>query len=284
LDCATEWLDVCNGYNDCNDGDMDSNNDSKVDTADYNAPSVVINEVLFYLDNTSYPCQTEYVEIYNSTASTVNITGYTITDEDASFSYAVPQLNGADIVLQAGERAVVSLDDVYFDFYDSGVYYLFTGAHQAPSDEFGDPGAASEVDRADQISLYDSAGTIVDYVGWSDTTSPSLDFRSDDTPALLRTLWQDDAFRSTQTMPAGYAMARISDGFDTNDASDWDFESTNVCGNIITRAFVVSFGVYREAGQIVVTWQTSGEDGTIGFDLLRRESGSGPFVRVNDKL
>ena len=37
-------------YHDCNDGDGDSNNNDKKDTARYSAPSVVINEVLFYPD------------------------------------------------------------------------------------------------------------------------------------------------------------------------------------------------------------------------------------------
>jgi hypothetical protein len=270
-------------YSDCDDGDSDSNNDTKTDTATYNAPSIVINAVLFYPDTSVSYCQTEYVELYNSTTGNVNVTGYEITDED-SFSFTIPQLSGSDITLLPGEKLIVSLDDRYYDIYDSGVYYLFTGTHSTPSDDLGDPGAAGESDRADQISLYNGSGTIIDYTAWSDTSTPSLDFKNDDTPALLQSMWLDDSFKSTASISSGQAMSRSSDGYDTDQPDDWVFASTGVCDAVATRAFIVSFAAYREQDQVVVTWQTGIEDGTIGFDLQRRREHSGGFVKVNSAL
>jgi hypothetical protein len=270
-------------YSDCLDGDSDSNNDSKTDTATYNAPSIVINAVLFYPDTSVSYCQTEYVELYNSTTGNVNVTGYELSDED-SFSFTIPQLSGSDITLLPGEKLIVSLDDRYSDYYDSGVYYLFTGSHTTPSDDFGDPDATGESDRADQISLYNSIGTILDYTAWSDTSTPSLDFKNDDTPALLQTMWLDDSFKSTAAISSGQAMERSSDGYDTDQPDDWVFASTGVCDAITTRAFIISFAAYREQGRVVVTWQTGIEDGTIGFDLQRRQEHSGRYTDVNQEL
>ena len=270
-------------YTDCDDGDADSSNDVKIDTAVYNAPSLLINEVLFYPDTAASSCQTEAVELYNAGSSPITATGYTITDEDG-FSYTVPQLSGADIVLQPGEKVYLSLWDGSppNDFFLTDTYYLFTSAGSTfPSDRFADPAGS---DPADQVSLFDSFGVVQDYYAWSSTLTPSLDFYSDDSPAVLRSIWQDDAFSSVSGIPLASSMARTSDGFDTNQPSDWEIVTNNTCQIILTRAFISSFRVFREGGAMVAEWKTSSESGTLGFYLFRLDEQEERYLRVNDEF
>lgn len=270
-------------YTDCDDGDADSTNDVKIDTAVYNAPSLLINEVLFYPDTSSSSCQTEAVELFNASTTPITATGYTIADEDG-FTYTVPQLSGADIVLQPGEKVYLSLWDSSppNDFFLTDTYYLFTSAGSTfPSDRFGDPASS---DSADQVTLFDSSGVVQDYYAWSSTVTPSLDFYSDDSAAVLRSIWQDDAFSNVAAIPLASSMARTSDGFDTNQPSDWEIVTNNTCQIILTRAFISSFRVFREGGAMVAEWQTSSESGTLGFYLFRLDERGERYLRVNDEL
>ncbi len=270
-------------YADCDDGDSDSSNDLKIDTAVYNAPSLLINEVLFYPDTAASSCQTEAVELFNADSIPITATGYAITDEDG-FSYTVPQFSGSDIVLQPGEKIYLSLWDGSppNDFFLTDTYYLFTSAGATfPSDRFADPASG---DPADQITLFDGSGVAQDYYGWSATLSPSLDFYSDDSPAVLRSIWQDDAFSNVGAIPLASSMARTSDGFDTNQPTDWGIVTNNACQIILTRAFVSSFRVFREGGAMVAEWQTSSESGTLGFYLFRLDERGERYVRVNGDL
>ena len=204
-------------------------------------------------------------------------------DEDG-FSYVVPQLAGADIVLQPGELIYLSLYDASApnDFFLTDTYYPFTVAGGTfPSDRFSDP---ANSDPADQITLFDSGAVAVDYFGWSSTLSPSLDFLSDDSPAVLRAIWQDDAFASSVGIPLASSMARISDGFDTNQPSDWGTVTNSTCLVIATRAFISSFRVFRERGGVVVEWETSSENGTLGFHLYRLSRQGDRYVQVTKEL
>ncbi len=283
-------------YDDCSDGDNDAANDIKTDTASFNSPPVLINEVLFYPDY-QYG-QTEFIQLYNSSATGQNITGYTVTDGDG-FSYQIPTLGGADITLLAGEKAYVFL---YNDplvagnsFYDSatGAYYLFTGLNETPwpdadwyADRLGDPAAAVPEDGADQIILSDALGTVVDYVGWSGTLTPSMDFRSDDSPAVIGGIWTDDAYRDVRDIAGrGYDIHRLSDGFDTNRPSDWTYgTTTDVWGPVITQAVVTSFETLERDGRVVAVWRTSSEALTVGFRLFRRDEEGGPWLRLDEGL
>ena len=270
-------------YDDCNDGDTDGSNDVKVDTALYNAPSLIINEVLFYPDTAASSCQTEAVELYNNSSVPITATGYTITDEDG-FSYTIPQLSGSNIVLQPGETIYLSLWNAGppNDFFLNGTYYLFTVAGATyPSDRFADP---ATLDPADQISLFDSFGVIQDYVGWSSTLSPSIDFYSDDSPAVISGIWQDDSFKNSTGSALGSSMVRTIDGFDTNKTGDWDFASNNTCQIIATRAFVSSLRAFREGGRVIVEWETASQDGTVGFYLYRLDRGGQGYVQVTKEL
>ena len=263
-------------YTDCDDGDADPANDAKTDTAVYNAPALVVNRVLFAPDSPA-TCQQEMVEVFNQTAAPVNATGYTVRDEDDELDYAIPQLGGSDIVLQPGERIVISIGGYFTDFAAGGVYYLFTGSND-PADVLpnwlGGPGDA---DPADQVTLTDPLGEIVDYVGWNGAASPSIDFLGDDAGAVLAAIWQDDAYRDTSGAAFGQVLARSSDGIDTNRPEDWLLAADSTCQTMIdayalTRATIRGLRVDR-AG--LVEFATGTQQGSASFRVWGADDLSG---------
>ena len=241
-------------YTDCNDGDNDSTNNNKTDTAIYNAPNLVINEVLFWPLNDPYVgdeahydpstavCQTEYIMLYNPTPLAININGYQVTDGD-SFTYTLP-----DITLDPGDKAYISLhapstlpapplpDYIYYN----NIWYLFsTTSPIFPSNELGDP---NDTDSSDQVLLYNNLGQIIDYVAWSSTVTPSVDFQGDDSAAVAAGIWQDDAFVNVSGMTIGYAITRSTIGFDSNSPNDWELTTNptlDVCNYVVTYALII---------------------------------------------
>jgi hypothetical protein len=282
-------------YTDCSDGDSDTTNNVKTDTARYNDPPLVINRVMFW-PQTASSCQTEFVELYNSSNIAHTATGYRVLDEDAQLDFTIPQLNGSDIVLQAGQKVIVWIGGYFTNFYDAtnGIYYVFISNATYPSDILGDPGTAyASADKSDQILLLAPNGQIVDYVGWSATTSPSVDFLGDDSAAVLRSIWQDDSFRGTAAMIQSEVMQRSGDGFDTNRPTDWAFGSDTTCTELIeawalTRATLQGLRV-DPAG--VVEFATSTQRGTASFQIhaLSARGGKRPIgkpvrARVPDSM
>jgi hypothetical protein len=248
-----DYTDVPSGCG--GDGDGDSGNDNKTDTALFNAPDIIITEMLFYPAltgscsvTTTTKCvtaadcpggescitdpalaevcqQTEYIELYNSSPVSVNATGYRVADEDLSVNYTVPQFNGSDLILLSGESIIISFYDsgsTPSDVYLGGTYYLFdTTSASYPSDFLGDGDYVLPEDRADQVSLYDSLDTVRDYSGYSFNLTPSIDFYGDDSPAVSRDIWQDDSFLNVSGMTSGRAIERSPVGQDTNSPDDW---------------------------------------------------------------
>ena len=276
-------------YDDCNDGDGDSSNDLKTDEATYNAPPIVINEVLFYPEDPAVGSPTyEYVQLYNASSGAVNVTGYTVTDGD-DFSCDIPQYMGSDISLAAGQKLYVVLVETTgtpLPDYDSanGIYYVY--APVSSSNELSEPG---DGDPADQILLYDDFASehVVDYVSWSTTSSNSIDFRSDDEDAVAAQVWQDNDYRdvATPAIAQGQAVQRCSQGVDTDTPGDWCYAAETLDeGFIITLAVVSSFDAYEDQGQVVVEWETASEIGTVGFYLYRKDRSTRGYVQLNDDL
>jgi len=251
-------------YTDCSDGDLDPGNDVKTDTAVFNTPGLVLDRVLFSPDDTT--CQSELVEILNPTASPIVATGYRVTDEDGELDYTVPGWNGGDLTLQPGARIVLTIGSYYQDFEVGGSYYLFAdNGGVYPSTLLA---GLNDSDPADQVLLYAPGGGIVDYVGWSATLTPSLDFQSDDTNAVLADIWQDDAFTNVATTLVGQAIARVPSGFDTNSPADWlgveDTTCTTIAELYATRATIIGVRV-DPAG--VVEFATGSQQETRGFRI-----------------
>ncbi len=263
-------------YTDCDDGDADTSNNLKTDDAVFNAPALVINRVLFAPDSPA-TCQQEMVELYNQTSTPVTVTGYVVRDEDAQLDYTIPQLGGADIVLQPGERVVISIGGFFTDFTAGGVYYLFTGTN-SPIDVLpnwlGGPGDA---DPADQVTLTDPLGVITDYVGWNGTPTPSVDFLGDDAEAVLASIWQDDAYRSTSGIVVGQALARAADGVDSDRPEDWTLAGDSTCQTLIDgfallRATIRGIRVDRSG---VVEFATGTQQGSLSFRVFGADDAHG---------
>jgi hypothetical protein len=305
-------------YTDCNDGDNDASNNNKTDTAKYNAPNLVINEVLFWPNNIPLVdpppnpliCQTEYIMLYNPTPGAINVNGYHVTDGD-NFTYTLP-----NITLNSGDKAYISLHasgQTLPDQYDSvnKTWYLFsTTSPIFPSNELGDPNpticsishsycttnadctgvgetCVSNTDPSDQVSLYNNLGQIIDYVAWSSTVTPSVDFQGDDSAAVAAGIWQDDAFVNVSGMSIGYAITRSTPGFDSNTPDDWKLTTNpglDVCNYIVTYALISSFDTYMVNGNVTVQWDTTTEVGALGFYLLRLNKKTGAYEPVNSML
>ena len=273
-------------YTDCSDGDSDASNNVKTDSATYNAPALVVNRVLFAPDTASPSdppgayagtCQQEMVEIYNQTASPVNATGYVLRDEDSELDYTVPQLGGTDIVLAPGGRIVLSIGGYFTDFQAGSIFYLFTGGVNPDGTLPNWLGGPGDADPADQVALLDGSSEVVDYVGWSGTTSPSIDFFGDDGAAVTAGVWQDDSYRSTASAAVGQALARTLDGVDNNVPGDWSVVADSTCDTMIA-AFAVTRATIRglrvdPAG--LVEFATGTQQGSRSFRVLGTEDARG---------
>jgi hypothetical protein len=270
-------------YTDCNDGDSNSGNNVKTDTAEYNAPDLVINRVLFYPD--AGTCQTEFVEIYNGAASAITATAYRLRDEDSQLDYTVPTFNGSPLVLQPGERIILSIGGSDTNFFQSGTYYLFAPSYPTatyPSRALGDPG---ESDPGDQLTLYDSGGAARDYVAWSNrTTGNTTDFLADDANAVLGEIWPDDGFRYVGGMGLGQVMRRSTSGFDTNVPADWSLAAadTTVCTAVAAANRATIRGLRVDPGG-VVEFATGTQINTAAFTLYGVDEplGRGPRVLLS---
>ncbi len=288
--------------NGSDDGDSNSSNDIKTDTATYKAPPVLINEVYFYPSTDATDAETEYFQVYNASGASIDIASYTVSDEDG-FTYTFPD-DAPDetggFTLDPGEKAYILLyatDFSHNNYYDSGsdTNYLFavSGDLGGPSDQFGDPDDATANERADQLILRDDSGVTLDYVGWSYVLEPSLDFLGDDSPAVTQNIWQDDAFLDVLSNPSaiteGTAIGRISDGYDTDKASDWTYPVDGSAlfdpdGVLFTPVIISSFEAFDDNGRVLLRWETGFEKGTVGFYLFRKEKGQLIYELVNEKL
>ena len=152
------------------------------------AGDVVINEVFAGGSST-----TEWVEILNKTASPIDISGWTITDNGSSD--AIP----ASTILPANGYGVI----------------------RGPSSTVVVPGSAITIDLStaigsglsssdDRLTLSSTTPTIIDQVSWgTDTTA-------------------FDPSAPSQT--GGESLARFPDGTDTNSATDWGLDASPTVG------------------------------------------------------
>ncbi len=291
--------------NGSNDGDSDSSNDDKTDTATYKAPPIIINEVFFYPSTDPTDAETEYFQVYNASGSDIDIAGYTVTDGDG-FTYTFPEAPDetglGTFTLSPGESAYVILYDTdrsSLNYYDSGddANYLFADAGAGYTDQFGDPDDSDSPtdERADQLLLYDDSATpvIQDYIGWSYTIAPSIDFLGDDSPAVAQAIWQDDDFFDILNNPSaidyGEAISRISDGYDTDDPSDWTYPVSGSAlfapgGPVLTPVGISSFEAFNDYGRMLLRWETAYENGTVGFYLFRKSRKQFMYELVNKQL
>jgi len=204
------------------------------DAAVSGAGGIRINEVMFYPDTSHY----EWVELKNGGSASVNISGYSITDEDGN-RYRIPDdlpdVPGGAFVVVIFDGLGSSHDD--YDFSDN-VATLHTPAGLVDIFE----------DDADQCALYSVSHftylppILNDYSGPAPpapTTSSSVfvppvvafvawggPSEGDDDTAVAAGLWLDEAYLGSRKMPGNEGMSSggslgLYPGLLTGSPSDW---------------------------------------------------------------
>lgn len=151
---------------------------------------IVINEVEYDASQSGEDSDYEWFEIYNNSGSSIFLSGWTITDNNASDTLP-------DVTIPAHGFLVVAAKESSF----RNNYPSFTGAIVSMPDGKIGNGLANAGDR---LVLKDNKGNEVDAVSWGDDNyafGPGNGVK----PAT----------------EVGYSISRNPNGYDTNSANDW---------------------------------------------------------------
>lgn len=250
------------------------------DTASFAALTTIkINEVVYDPGGTDQG--KEWVELYNAGSDTPDISGWTITDEDAATVITLP---GGGISVPPGAFVVVYVDsdgasDTNFSDNRANIF----------------SGTATTVDLTnteDQVSLYASgardATTIVDFVAYvGDGVYNSAE---DDDIAVAAGIWPSNAFVNTSSYTEGSALALKPDGDDANQVIDWveDKSPTQGFSNTVPTPPSKPTNLSAIAGnnRVNLSWTASTPDDLplVGYDIFRKLSNAPtyPSTPVND--
>ena len=224
---------------------------------------VVINEVVFNPTGTDQG--NEWVELYNTDTETINLAGWTLTDEDAGTVMEMP----SDVSLPAGAFLLWYVDasganDT--DFSDgTGTIYSGTAT------------TVSLTNTNDQVSLYASttrdANTIQDFMQYS--TNDSVD-GTDAQNAVDAGIWPTTTEKVDATAaPEDAGLTLNPDGDDHNTESDWSIDSSSTPGvtndSVTASSAPANLDAVTAIEQINIDWEaaTAGSDPLAGYRLYR---------------
>lgn len=160
------------------------------------AAGVVVNEIMFNPSTAlGDDADFEWVEIYNDGSSSVDISGWTMTDLDSGSGAVVP----AGTTISAHGYMVFARDDASFTgHYGSSVPLIsWTGSW-----------GSGIGNTSDEVVLLDAASATVDSVSYDDTTAWGSDYGDDNTYADC----DGDGASLERLMPAGSSI----------DPDNWD--------------------------------------------------------------
>ncbi|AVH65313.1 MULTISPECIES: lamin tail domain-containing protein [Nostoc cyanobionts] len=191
-----------------------------IDIVSPNVGKVIINEVLYRETGTATSTNDEFIELYNPSASPVDLSGLkladghlTANDNDSTngFTYTFP--NGT--TLQAGQYAVIWIGD------NNANHQATAAAFQAWL------GQTPKLNNSgDDIWLYDNQNKIIDYIaygGGSEVNTP---------PASVLNLWDNTYQSSLAGANVGQSISLTPNGKDTNISACWEASTS---GNASTR-------------------------------------------------
>ncbi|MEH1796556.1 lamin tail domain-containing protein [Nostoc sp.] len=191
-----------------------------IDIVSPNVGKVIINEVLYSETGTATNTNDEFIELYNPSASPVDLSGFKLTDghltandNDSTngFTYTFP--NGT--TLQAGQYAVIWIGD------NNANHQATAAAFQAWL------GQTPKLNNSgDDIWLYDNQNKIIDYIaygGGSEVNTP---------PASVLNLWDNTYQSSLAGANVGQSISLTPNGKDTNVSACWEASTS---GNASTR-------------------------------------------------
>lgn len=166
--------------------------------------TVKINEVMYDPEGADAEGE-EWIELYNTGTEPVNLTGWTLGDEDGNwFIFPSFTLNPGAYVVIHYNATNTPADNTSTDLY-TGVANQWTNTE-------------------DQVSLYNSSlhneTTIVDFVAYCSDgsyTNPN----PDDDNAVGAGIWSSGAYIDTSGLGEGESLGLNSNGQDTDRTSDW---------------------------------------------------------------
>lgn len=184
---------------------------------------VTINEVVY--DPVGTDGGKEWVELYNAGGSAADLSGWTLTDEDAATPATIPAgvtlPSGAFLVLRLGATGTNDLD------FSDGTGTLFLST------------TISLANTNDQVTLYNSPArdeaSLVDFMQYS--TTSSVTEPADAQKAVNRGQWPTTtSIVPTSGAPEGASLRRLPDGADSNVPTDWSIDVSPTQG--VSNAFV----------------------------------------------
>ena len=181
-----------------------------IDAVSSNVGKVIINEVLYSETGTNTNTNDEFIELYNPSSSTVDLSSFkladghlTANDNDSTngFTYTFP--NGT--TLQPGKYAVIWIGD------NNANHQATAAAFQAWL------GQTPKLNNSgDDIWLYDNQDKIIDYIAYgsgSEVNTP---------PASILNLWDNTYQSSLIGANNGQSISLTANGKDTNVSACWE--------------------------------------------------------------
>ena len=205
-------------------------------------PNIVISEIMPNPDATR-DSDGEYIELYNTTGSTINLNGWTISDLGDSHTIASDVfVEGEDFVVLARSSSPGFTPD-----------YTYTGD-------------ISLVNSGDEVVLENTSGSVIDRIeydlsGWPYDSGASMEFigePSDDNNVSSN--WQE------ATTQRGYLVGSFS--------TDLGSPGVNADGGQLP-VELASFDVRANGDKAVLSWTTTTEKNNSGFTIQRRRSDGG---------
>lgn len=226
--------------------------------AEAQSTTIVINEVYYDpIPSQGTDQKAEWFELYNTTASDMTLTNWTISDNNSTDT--IPT-----VIIAAHGFLVVAADEETF----GNNYSSFSGAVVYVPGYIGD-GLAN---TADALILKDDGATIIDQMNWGTPKDTWSNYNAD--------MWDPGA----TDVAEGHSLERSSAGYDTDQASDFVDRTTPTPTGTPTAVTLSSFTATAYDGYVLVEWETASEIDTLGFNLYRSQSTDGLRIRLNEAL
>ncbi|MDM9581441.1 lamin tail domain-containing protein [Nostoc sp. GT001] len=186
-----------------------------IDIVSATVGKVIINEVLYNETGTATNTNDEFIELYNPSTSTVDLSGLkladghlTANDNDSTngFTYTFP--NGT--TLQAGQYAVIWIGN------NNANHQATAAAFQA---WLGQTPKLNNL--GDDIWLYDSQNKIIDYIAYGSGNEINTP------PASVLNLWENTYQSSLVGATTGQSISLTPNGQDTNASACWEATTSN---------------------------------------------------------
>jgi len=158
-------------------------------------PKIVFSEIFY--DTPGTDSLEEWIELYNNTTETVDISGWTIIDNNGSgATFTIP----ADTAIKPGTYLTIAVNSAGFNAlygFDADVYGSIPGLNNT----------------GDALILKDGGGHVIDAVGWEGGASAGVP--------------EDWGSTSAPNAPTGSTIVRTDSTVDTDTYADWSVAPNN---------------------------------------------------------